>query len=78
MDPAFVPDDRIGQLTMRNLDIAYSRSKLEQDAVHGQLAPWSGLIGELSLGGATPIAAGTGDAADSTALDHAAIESGTD
>ncbi|MFG2843866.1 argininosuccinate synthase [Kitasatospora sp. NPDC048296] len=78
VDAAFVPDDRIGQLTMRNLDIADSRSKLEQYAGHGQLAPWSGLIGELAPGGAAPIAAGTGDEAESTALDHAAIESGTD
>ena len=28
-DPAFGPADRIGQLTMRNLDIADSRAKLE-------------------------------------------------
>ena len=39
IDPAFSPDDRIGQLTMRNLDIADSRSKLELYAAHDQLAP---------------------------------------
>ena len=31
-DAAFGPPDRIGQLTMRNLDIADSRAKLEQYA----------------------------------------------
>ena len=31
-DSAFGPTDRIGQLTMRNLDIADSRAKLEQYA----------------------------------------------
>jgi argininosuccinate synthase len=76
---AFVPDDRIGQLTMRNLDIADSRTKLEQYAAYGRLTAWNGLIGELPPGGAEAIAAG-----DETvpvapdALDHAAIESGTD
>ena len=37
-DAAFGPVDRIGQLTMRNLDIADSRGKLEQYAAHDQLA----------------------------------------
>ncbi|WP_217235343.1 argininosuccinate synthase [Streptomyces sp. AC555_RSS877] len=80
-DPAFAPDDRIGQLTMRNLDIADSRSKLEQYAAQGQLAAWGGLIGELPPGGAEAIAAGSYEGAvpvDSDALDQAAIESGTD
>ncbi|HEV2345298.1 MAG TPA: argininosuccinate synthase [Actinocrinis sp.] len=48
---AFVPEDRIGQLTMRNLDIADSRAKLELYAAHGRLAASGGLIGELSPGG---------------------------
>ncbi|MGX8903776.1 argininosuccinate synthase [Streptomyces netropsis] len=81
-DPAFVPDDRIGQLTMRNLDIADTRKMLEEYAKHGQLRPWSGLIGELAPGGAVAIAAGSEEAeaaaAASDTLDHAAIESGTD
>ena len=34
-DAAFGPEDRIGQLTMRNLDIADSRSRLEQYAQLG-------------------------------------------
>ncbi|MCS0634748.1 argininosuccinate synthase [Streptomyces sp. LP05-1] len=81
-DPAFFPDDRIGQLTMRNLDIADSRAKLEQYAAQGRLTAWSGLVGELRPGGAETIAAagheGEGVPVDSDALDHAAIESGTD
>jgi argininosuccinate synthase len=36
-DAAFGPVDRIGQLTMRNLDIADTRSKLELYASQGQL-----------------------------------------
>ncbi|WP_281641123.1 argininosuccinate synthase [Aurantimicrobium minutum] len=34
-DAAFGPEDRIGQLTMRNLDIADSRERLEQYAAQG-------------------------------------------
>jgi argininosuccinate synthase len=36
-DAAFGPSDRIGQLTMRNLDIADSRSRLEQYAGLGMV-----------------------------------------
>ncbi|OZC47196.1 argininosuccinate synthase [Rhodococcus sp. WWJCD1] len=76
---AFFPGDRIGQLTMRNLDIADSRSKLEQYAAQNQLTAWGDLIGELPAGGADAIAASSpGSSVDSSALDHAAIESGTD
>ena len=48
-DAAFGPVDRIGQLTMRNLDIADTRSKLEQYSTLGQLTAGdtSGLVGEL-------------------------------
>jgi len=48
-DAAFGPADRIGQLTMRNLDIADTRFKLEQYSTLGQLAAGeaSGLVGEL-------------------------------
>ncbi|WP_412745690.1 argininosuccinate synthase [Krasilnikovia sp. MM14-A1004] len=80
--PAFSPDDRIGQLTMRNLDIADSRSKLEQYAAHGQLPPGTGIIGELPVGGAAVIARiGDGEELETVepdALDRAAMESGTD
>jgi len=77
-DAAFTPADRIGQLTMRNLDLADSRSKLEQYAAHGQLTPWNGLIGELPPGGATADDGEEAVAVEPDALDRAAIESGTD
>ena len=77
-DAAFGPLDRIGQLTMRNLDIADSRSKLEQYAAQGQLTAPSSVIGELPPGGAEAIAEGTDVSSDSDALDQVAIESGTD
>ena len=78
-DAAFGPVDRIGQLTMRNLDIADSRSKLELYARQGLLGEHSRLIGELESGGATPIAEiGTSAEADVESLDSAAMESGTD
>jgi argininosuccinate synthase len=82
---AFGPTDRIGQLTMRNLDIADSRSKLElyatQPLDEGQVLVEHGhLLGALPAGGADRIArnpAAEGDERDS-ALDHAAMEVGTD
>ena len=82
---AFGPLDRIGQLTMRNLDIADSRSKLEMYAAQpvdqGQVLVENGaLLGEIEAGGYDRIArnpAAEGDAGDS-ALDHAAMEYGTD
>ena len=48
-DSAFGPSDRIGQLTMRNLDIADTRSKLEQYSTLGQLTAGEsgGLVAEL-------------------------------
>jgi argininosuccinate synthase len=79
---AFGPVDRIGQLTMRNLDIADSRAKLEMYAAQpldqGQVLVEHGtLFGELPAGGADRIAANPG-AEDNELLDHAALESGTD
>ncbi|MSO33675.1 MAG: argininosuccinate synthase [Candidatus Nanopelagicaceae bacterium] len=48
---AFGPVDRIGQLTMRNLDIADTRSKLEMYAAQGQLGGGEfKLIGQLEIG----------------------------
>jgi len=45
---AFGPTDRIGQLTMRNLDIADTRAKLEQYSTLGQLTSGeASLIAEL-------------------------------
>ncbi|MFS3130088.1 argininosuccinate synthase [Nocardioides sp. Bht2] len=59
---AFGPLDRIGQLTMRNLDIADSRAKLEayanQPLDQGQVLVEHGtLFGELPAGGADVITA---------------------
>ncbi|CCH30281.1 Argininosuccinate synthase [Saccharothrix espanaensis DSM 44229] len=87
-DSAFGPVDRIGQLTMRNLDIADSRAKLEQYAGLGMVGtrqstlisvevPRTELIGALPEGGAEVIAS-RGEAADDALLDHAALEAGND
>jgi len=80
-DAAFGPLDRIGQLTMRNLDIADTRAKLELYAAQGQLlGGHAELIGRLEPGGAGAIAANpeVADEGDSEGLDRAAMESGTD
>ena len=79
-DAAFGPVDRIGQLTMRNLDIADSRAKLELYAAQGQLGVGHvELIGRLEAGGAAQIAANPSVDADAEdALDAAAMEFGTD
>jgi argininosuccinate synthase len=87
-DSAFGPVDRIGQLTMRNLDIADSRSKLEQYAGMGLLgtgaspalgaAQVTGLIGTMPEGGAEAIASRGEVTEDDELLDRAAMESGTD
>jgi len=48
---AFGPVDRIGQLTMRNLDIADTRAKLEMYVAQGQLGGGEfKLIGQLEMG----------------------------
>jgi argininosuccinate synthase len=91
-DSAFGPVDRIGQLTMRNLDIADSRAKLEQYAVLGLIGTGSpaigadqaaatGLIGtmpEMPEGGAEAIASRGEVSEEDALLDRAAMESGTD
>jgi len=89
-DSAFGPVDRIGQLTMRNLDIADSRAKLEQyaglgvvgtshAALIGAVQPGStGLIGAMPQGGAEAIASRGDVADDDEMLDRAAMEAGTD
>lgn len=79
-DAAFGPADRIGQLTMRNLDIADTRAKLELYASIGTLgAGDTQLVGELTPGGAERISSNphAGDAGDEV-LDQAAIDSGVD
>jgi argininosuccinate synthase len=86
---AFGPTDRIGQLTMRNLDIADSRSRLEQYVAMGLLGNGEGvsalgmattsLVGHLEAGGAESIAGGVGPTdEEEEALDWAAMEFGTD
>ncbi|SKB03501.1 argininosuccinate synthase [Aeromicrobium choanae] len=80
----FGPTDRIGQLTMRNLDIADSRAKLEMYAAQpldqGQVLVENGtLFGELPAGGAMRIEANPAVEGDEeVALDAAAMEFGTD
>ena len=81
---AFGPTDRIGQLTMRNLDIADSRDKLEQYASLSEvLLGRSSLFGDLELdrlelgGGAEQIAENP-EVGDESALEAAAIEEGVD
>ena len=81
---AFGPTDRIGQLTMRNLDIADTRAKLEQYA--GQpldqdtlLVENGTLLGALEMGGAETISRNSrAGEIDDEALDAAAMEFGTD
>ncbi|MEX5720451.1 argininosuccinate synthase [Geodermatophilus maliterrae] len=89
-EPAFGPGDRIGQLTMRNLDIADSRAKLEQYARLGMVgteqpalvgaaqAAATGLIGDMAEGGAEAIASLGARGGDEEPLDRAAMESGND
>lgn len=83
-DAAFGPTDRIGQLTMRNLDIADTRTRLEMYAGQGVLLGGHiELVGQLEPGGATAIASHPG-VADSEQLeaeellDRAAFEYGSD
>jgi argininosuccinate synthase len=89
---AFGPVDRIGQLTMRNLDIADSRAKLEEYAGLGVIgSPGSSLtvqskavqsataalIGTPPPGGADMIASSQEEPGGGL-LDRAALESGAD
>ena len=80
-DAAFGPEDRIGQLTMRNLDIADSRSRLEAYAAAGLIeGETKALLGALEAGRADEIVASPTD--DPEALeqwnDRAAMDLGTD
>ncbi|MEO5608814.1 MAG: argininosuccinate synthase [Ornithinibacter sp.] len=81
---AFGPGDRIGQLTMRNLDIADSRAKLElyagQPFDQGQLKVEHGtLFGAIPTGGYDRITANPSvEKEQERALDSAAMEFGTD
>ncbi|GAB77553.1 argininosuccinate synthase [Austwickia chelonae] len=87
---AFGPTDRIGQLTMRNLDIADSRSRLEQYVGLGLLGvsgvgtkalglATTDLVGQLEPGGGDAIASPAVDGSqEDEALDDAAMEFGAD
>jgi len=85
---AFGPTDRIGQLTMRNLDIADSRARLEQYVGMGLLGSASrdaqglastSLVGQLTPGGAPAISGGTSlRRLDDSLVDQAAMEAGND
>ena len=87
-DAAFGPDDRIGQLTMRNLDIADSRARLEQYAAAGLIGgPTGDLVGRLESGNAADIldpaeehskAEDELERATDAANEGAAFDSGTD
>ncbi|WP_353826359.1 argininosuccinate synthase [Agromyces sp. SYSU T0242] len=82
-DQAFGPEDRIGQLTMRNLDIADSRARLEQYAQLGMVGGATAeLVGEIAAGQAAQILAGEAetdlDAATDAANEAAAFDLGTD
>ena len=82
--PAFGPDDRIGLLTMRNLDIADSRSRLEQYASLELLGDGATrLVGEPEPSGAEAISANpdaglSAPSDDEEALGDAAMEFGAD
>src|SRR5699024_2783667 len=74
-DAAFGPTERIGQLTMRNLDIAGSRTRLEQYAGQGIVGGATAeLVGGLEAGQARAIAQGYGPDDEAEALDRAAME----
>ena len=82
---AFGPVDRIGQLTMRNLDIADSRGKLEQYAAQAEvLLGRTHLFRELDAAGLDSEGAEQitryrrPDGEDEAVLDSVAIESGVD
>lgn len=78
-DAAFGPEDRIGQLTMRNLDIADSRSRLEQYSAQGIVTGGAAiLMGELTPGAASAIAGGSATTEAEALLDAVAMEEGTD
>ncbi|CAL8975280.1 Argininosuccinate synthase [Propionicimonas sp. T2.31MG-18] len=79
-DAAFGPLDRIGQLTMRNLDIADSRTRLEQYAQLGLVGgEVSALVGQLDQGRAAAITAGNATEPDiEAAQNRSGMEAGAD
>ncbi|MFM1777765.1 MAG: hypothetical protein RL741_383 [Actinomycetota bacterium] len=76
---AFGPTDRIGQLTMRNLDIADTRAKLELYRAQGQIDPSTfGLVGNLEPGKSEAITNTKSDEAGDEGLNRAAFDAGSD
>jgi argininosuccinate synthase len=76
---AFGPTDRIGQLTMRNLDIADTRAKLELYQAQGQIdSSTFGLVGDMKSGQSTAITSASSNDDSDAGLNRAAFDSGTD
>ena len=76
---AFGPTDRIGQLTMRNLDIADTRAKLELYRAQGQIDPNTfGLVGNLETGMSQAITSDNSNDAVDEGLNRAAFDAGSD
>ena len=76
---AFGPTDRIGQLTMRNLDIADTRAKLELYQAQGQIdSSTFGLVGDMKSGQSSAITSSNPNDDSDAGLNRAAFDSGTD
>jgi argininosuccinate synthase len=76
---AFGPTDRIGQLTMRNLDIADTRAKLELYQAQGQIdSSTFGLVGDMKSGQSNAITSSSSNDDSDAGLNRAAFDAGTD
>jgi argininosuccinate synthase len=76
---AFGPTDRIGQLTMRNLDIADTRAKLELYQAQGQIdSSTFGLVGDMKSGESNAITSASSNDDSDAGLNRAAFDAGTD
>ena len=76
---AFGPTDRIGQLTMRNLDIADTRAKLELYQAQGQIdSSTFGLVGDMKSGQSNAITSSSSNYESDAGLNRAAFDAGTD
>jgi len=76
---AFGPTDRIGQLTMRNLDIADTRAKLELYKAQGQIDSTTfGLVGDMKSGQSNSITSSKANDDSDAGLNRAAFDAGTD
>ena len=76
---AFGPTDRIGQLTMRNLDIADTRAKLELYQAQGQIdSSTFGLVGDMKSGQSNAITSANSNDDSDDGLNRAAFDAGTD